>query len=81
MKGPLDRIMQSLGLEVSPYGVAQLFRGFLDGFVIDNQDRSLTSRIQGLGMRVAVTNTIMDSAETRASLASETIKLAERVGK
>ena len=81
MKGPLDRIMESLGLEVSPYGVAQLFRGFLDGFVIDNQDRSLTSRIQGLGMRVAVTNTVMDSAEAKAGLASETIKLAERAGK
>ncbi len=81
MKGPLDRIMQSLGLEVSPYGVAQLFRGFLDGFVIDNQDRSLTSRIQGLGMKVAVTNTVMDSAEAKAGLASETIKLAERAGK
>jgi LPPG:FO 2-phospho-L-lactate transferase len=81
MKGPLDRIMQSLGLEVSPYGVAQLFRGFLDGFVIDNLDRSLTSRIQGLGMRVTVTNTIMDSAEAKAGLASETIKLAERAGK
>ena len=81
MKGPLDRIMESLGLEVSPYGVAQLFRGFLDGFVIDNQDRSLTSRIQGLGMKVAVTNTVMDSAEAKAGLASETIKLAERAGK
>ncbi len=81
LKGPLDRMMESLGLEVSPFGVAQLYRGFLDGFVIDNVDSSAQSKIEGLGMRVKTTDTIMDSPQAKARLAQETISLAEELSK
>lgn len=81
LKGPLDRVMGSLGLEVSPYGVAQLYRGFLDGFVIDDVDKSSRSKIERLGMRVTTTNTIMNSDEAKARLAQDTITLAESIGK
>ncbi len=81
LKGPLDKLMQSLGLEVSPFGVAQLYRGFLEGFVIDDIDKSSRSRIERLGMKVATTNTIMNSDEAKARLAKDTIALAESIGK
>ena len=81
LKGPLDRMMQSLGLEVSPYGVAQLYKGFLDGFVIDDVDKLSRPKIERLGMRVATTNTIMNSDEAKARLAQDTIALAESIGK
>ncbi len=81
IKGPLDRLMQSLGLEVSPYGVAQLYRGFLDGFVIDDMDKSSRPKIERLGMKVTSTNTIMNSDEAKAHLAQATLTLAESIGK
>src|SRR5438309_11179139 len=77
IKGPLDRIMRHLGLEVSPLGVAQLSKGFLRGFVIDEVDKSVASKIGSLGMKVASTQTIMDSSEARARLAEDTMRLAE----
>ena len=77
IKGPLDRIMRHLGLEVSPLGVAQLYKGLLRGFVIDDVDRTLASKIGGLGMKVTATQTIMDSTEARVHLAEAALKLAE----
>ncbi len=77
IKGPLDRIMRHLKLEVSPFGVAQLYKGLLRGFVIDDADKTVASKVTSLGMKVASTQTIMDSPEARARLAEDTLKLAE----
>ena len=77
IKGPLDRIMENLGLEVSPFGVAQLYKGLMKGYVIDQLDRSAVPKITSLGMKVLATNTMMDSVEAKIKLAQETIKFAE----
>ena len=77
IKGPLDRIMENLGLEVSPFGVAQLYKGLMKGYVIDQIDRSTVPKITSLGMRVFATNTLMDSMEAKTKLARETINFAE----
>jgi len=77
VKGPLDRIMESLGLEVSPFGVAQLYKGLMKGYVIDLLDRSSVPKITSLGMRVLATNTVMGSMEAKTKLAQETITFAE----
>src|SRR5207244_6320420 len=44
IKGPLDQMMESLGLEVSPFGVAQLYKGLMRGYVIDDVDRAIISK-------------------------------------
>jgi LPPG:FO 2-phospho-L-lactate transferase len=77
IKGPLDKMMESLGLEVSPFGVAQLYSGLMKGYVIDQQDKSIASKIAALGMRVLATNTLMDSTEAKILLARNTISFAE----
>ncbi|HEX4919926.1 MAG TPA: 2-phospho-L-lactate transferase [Candidatus Bathyarchaeia archaeon] len=77
VKGPLDRILENLGLEVSPFGVAQLYRGLLRGYVIDIIDKSSRSKIEGLGMKVLTTGTIMSSPESKTRLAQETLRFAE----
>ena len=81
LKGPLDRLMADLGLEVSPYGVAKLYQGVLDGFVIDEVDKHLSPRIQRLGMKVVATRTVMNEPEAKTRLAEETVKLAESIKK
>lgn len=79
IKGPLDRLMENLGLEVSPYGVAQLYKGLMKGYVIDQLDKSVVPKIVSLGMRVLATNTIMDSEQAKTQLARDTIKFAETI--
>jgi LPPG:FO 2-phospho-L-lactate transferase len=68
-----DRLMPAVGLEVSAFGAASAFRGLLQGWVIDERDAGLAPRIEdGLGMRVAVTDTIMadDAAAERVARAA-----------
>jgi LPPG:FO 2-phospho-L-lactate transferase len=79
IKGPLDKIMENLGLEVSPFSVAQLYRGLLKGYVIDNLDKAVAPRIVSLGMKVLTANTVMDSTEAKTQLAQETVRFAENL--
>ncbi|MCD6470262.1 2-phospho-L-lactate transferase [Candidatus Bathyarchaeota archaeon] len=71
VKGPADRIMASMGLEASAYGVAKFYKdkGVLSHFIIDEIDRQHKKRIEKLGVRVAVANTIMRSLEDSIRLA------------
>jgi LPPG:FO 2-phospho-L-lactate transferase len=69
VKGPADKLMRSLGLEVSAYSVAYLYRDFLDIFVIDLVDRAERDRIEGLGLRTVVTNTLMKNLDDKVQLA------------
>jgi LPPG:FO 2-phospho-L-lactate transferase len=69
IKGPADKILRGLGLEVSAFGVAQLYADFLDTFVIDIKDAAVKSWIENLGVKVKVTNTVMKSLDDKVSLA------------
>jgi len=71
VKGPADRIMSSLGLEVSAYGVAKLYQDFLDHLIIDRADADLRTRIEELGIRASVADTIMKDVENAVSLAAK----------
>ncbi|RMF89577.1 MAG: 2-phospho-L-lactate transferase, partial [Nitrospinota bacterium] len=77
IKGPADKLMQGLGIEVSAYGVATCYRDFLHTLVIDTADAGLREKIEALGVRVLVTNTIMDSLEAKIALAKETVNVVK----
>lgn len=76
LKGPADKLMRGLGLEVSAYSVANLYRDFIDTFIIDNMDQDEAQRIEKLGLKVVVTNTIMKNLQDKMRLAKTTIKSA-----
>ncbi|MEJ7837435.1 MAG: 2-phospho-L-lactate transferase [Thermomicrobiales bacterium] len=69
LKGPADRMLASLGHEVSSLGVARIYEGLLDWFVIDDADNDLAPQIEALGMAVLITDTIMSDRGKRATLA------------
>ncbi|MGE5188294.1 MAG: 2-phospho-L-lactate transferase [Betaproteobacteria bacterium] len=69
IKGPADKLLQCLGVEVSAFGVAKLYSDFLDAFVIDSVDALEKNRIEQLGMDVTVTRTVMKSLEDKVLLA------------
>lgn len=73
LKGPADRIMASLGYEVSAYGVAEFYKDLLDHMVIDKVDAGLETRFAALGVEVTVANTVMKSIEDSVFLAREVV--------
>lgn len=70
LKGPADKLMRGLGLEVSSAGVAKLYRDFLDVMVIDEEDAGEAGRISEMGIKPVVLDTVMSDAEKAAVLAS-----------
>ena len=79
LKGPADRMLVSLGHEASALGVARLYRGLVDGFVLDTLDADLAPAVEALGLAVLVTDTVMTDDAARARLASEMLAFAERL--
>jgi LPPG:FO 2-phospho-L-lactate transferase len=73
LKGPADRMLASLGHEVSALGVARILSGLVDAFVLDTIDAALATDVEALGMRAVVTDTVMTDDAARARLAREVI--------
>ncbi len=76
IKGPADKLMSGLGMEVSAVGVARCYRDFLDVMVIDEQDARLLGRVEDLGIPAVATNTIMRDAASKAALARTVLQAA-----
>lgn len=74
IKGPADKLLRGLGLEVSAYSVAKLYADFIDTFVIDTADAAEKNRIEKLGIEVKITNTIMRSLEDKMRLAKAVLE-------
>jgi len=76
VKGPADKLMSSMAVqlcidkeEVSAYGVAKLYKDFLDAFIIDNLDANLKEKIESFGIKVVVTDTVMRGLKEKMELA------------
>ena len=76
IKGPADKLMRGLGMEVSAAGVARCYRDFLDVMVIDEQDAHLAEQIEDLGIPTVVTNTIMRDNDAKTTLARDMLRAA-----
>ena len=77
LKGPADKMLRSLGHEVSALGVARMYEGLLDGFVVDRADAGQRDAISTLGMRPLVTDAVMRGGPDRERLAREVLELCE----
>ena len=80
LKGPADKMLDSLGHEVSAAGVAGVYSAFIDGMVIDEQDAALAPRIESLGITVEIAQTVMRTPEDRRALAECVLALGRRLG-
>lgn len=76
LRGPADRMLGSLGHEVSARGVARIYAGLVERFVIDTADADLASSIDELGVEAVVMPTVMGSDADRAALAAALLALA-----
>ncbi len=75
IKGPADKMMRSMGMQVSANGVAEYYKDFLDTIVIDEKDKDQKVDIEKMNIEVIVTNTIMKTLDVKRSLAQKTIKI------
>ena len=74
IRGPADKLMKGLGLEVSAYSVACLYKDFLDVFVLDVADEMEKMKVEDLGIQVVTANTVMKTLRDRVELAKVVVK-------
>jgi LPPG:FO 2-phospho-L-lactate transferase len=75
LKGPAATMLLELGYSVSALGVAQVYQGLVDVFVVDNQDMVLKGEIEVLGMKVSAADTVMSTLEDKTRLARHLLEL------
>ena len=71
VKGPAAKMYRELGIEPSALAVANHYRNVTTGFVLDKVDEQLEGAVMGLNMRTLVTNTLMNSLDSRIQLAKD----------
>ena len=76
LKGPADRMMATLGHESSALGVARLYVGLIDGFILDHEDADLIPAVEALGMRATAMASVMGDTADRARFAREALAFA-----
>jgi len=76
VKGPTAKMMRELGAESSAASVAQRYRDFIDGYVIDEAD---APEAAGLEAVVTLAAILMRSLEDRERLARIVLAMADRL--
>jgi len=77
VKGPAGKIMAELGKKVSCVEIAREYQDICDVFVMDDQDRTLASEIEEMGIIPLITSTIMNSEEDKIALAREILAVSD----
>ena len=75
VKGPTEDFMNALGIEVSARGIGEYYRDMVTHLVIDTADAQSARPIKSLGLRVLVTNTLMNSLDDKIRLAQDLLAL------
>jgi LPPG:FO 2-phospho-L-lactate transferase len=77
VKGPLAKMMRAHGMEVSSLSVAHMYRGLLDGFVLDARDSRFRDKLKLVGMEALATNTMMSDLGSSKRLAGEVLEFSK----
>ena len=77
VKGPAADILASLGHDVSALGVARLYAGVADVFILDEEDAGLAGAIEAeTGLRCLAMPTLMSGAAEKRALAEAALAAA-----
>ena len=74
VKGPTAKIMEEMGLEVNVMTIANHYRNLIDGLIIDNTDKEYIQAIESSGIKVKVSNILMNNNDDKTRLAEEAIE-------
>jgi LPPG:FO 2-phospho-L-lactate transferase len=79
VKGPAAQLLRGIGAEVSARGVAALYRGVAEGFVLDERDAGQAADVSALGLAPCVVDTLMTDTRRAARLAEAALGLAREL--
>ena len=77
IKGPAAKMMQELGIPSTSIEVTNHYKGLIDAVVIDHADAALSEKIEDMGIKVFVTNTVIHSLKEKITLANECLNFIE----
>ncbi|HYR61429.1 MAG TPA: 2-phospho-L-lactate transferase [Actinomycetota bacterium] len=80
LRGPADRLLPVVGAEASASGVAGLYADVCRTFVLDRRDPGEVARVEALGLRPVMLETVMETPEVAATLAKEILALEVGTG-
>lgn len=69
VSGPAGKLLRSIGVEVSPIGVAELYSGFIGKMIIDESDEVMVDGIGRLGVEALTTDILMEDKKGEQRLA------------
>jgi LPPG:FO 2-phospho-L-lactate transferase len=72
VRGMADKLLPAWGAQVSAAGVARLYAGLVDAFVLDRVDAAQAGEVAAAGMDPVVANTLMTTDDDAAKLAALT---------
>lgn len=75
LKGPADRLLESLGAGSGAAAVARLYAGFCDIFVVDGSDEGERAAVEALGLDVVALPIVMRGPADSERLAEALLKL------
>jgi LPPG:FO 2-phospho-L-lactate transferase len=78
ISGPAGVLMRGLGYEVSPVGVARMYRGVVGTLVLNTTDERFASAIDELGIKAVFMDTFMPDHASRVRLARDLLAMSVR---
>jgi LPPG:FO 2-phospho-L-lactate transferase len=82
LKGPAAKMYREMGITPTAAAVADHYGELLSGFVMDDRDRDLESSLKDAGsngLKVFITDTIMNTRQDRIQLAKEIIRFGRQL--
>ena len=76
VRGPLLEMMKAMKMEPTSLSVARMYRGLVEGFVVDRADAHLTDKLREIGVSPLMTNILMTDRHERRRLAKEVLGFA-----
>ncbi|MGO2354828.1 MAG: 2-phospho-L-lactate transferase [Marinomonas foliarum] len=76
VKGPADKMLESAGKSIDSKGIYDCYNTFLQAMVIDDVDQQEATWLQGQGLDVLVTPTLMKTPEDKTALLTKVVEFA-----
>lgn len=80
VKGPAAKMMTEMGKDISPLTIIEHYGDLINGFVLDEQDKSQHKSIaKSAKVELMVINTVMDTMEIKREVATSIIDFAKKM--
>lgn len=79
VKGPLMKMFNELGIKPSCLAIAEHYREFLDGLLIDTIDQAESEAIEAFGIITRTTDILMKDTDDRKRLAEEILEFGKNL--